>query len=257
MATAREKAIKKIEKRIVPIEEADPYLKILVYGRHGSQKTRFAATAPDVIIIDINEKGTRSARTTHGAKVLQTKTWEDVVHAYWFLATTDHPYQSVAIDGLTAMQNLCMKTVLGEAEDRDPNRPPQMPDRRAWGQLAERMKQQILDFRNLEMHVIFTALERKMGDEDEGEDISYVPDMSPGSRGFALAGVDVIGRMYMKEVRTGKKGKKEKHIWEPRMYVGPHDQFETKDRTGSLGQIVRNPTVPKVIEAAFSSEEEE
>lgn len=255
MARTKDQAIAAVEKRIVPVEEAEPHVKILVYGRHGSGKTRFAATAPNCLIVDINEHGTRSARHS-GAKVFPVKRWEDLTHVYWYLRAGQHEYESVALDTITACQHLCMAHVLGEAEDRDPNREPNMPDRRAWGKLSELMKPLLLNYRNLPLNVIFTAQERIVGDEDSGEAQVHCPDLSPGSRGTAMGAVDIIGRMYQKEMRkVDRKSKKEVSVWESRMLVGPHEEFETKDRTGVLGRVVRQPTVPHVIEAAFSREE--
>ena len=256
MATSHEKAIKAVAKGIVPVSEAEPYVKLLAYGRHGSGKTRLAASAPSCLIVDINERGTRSARAS-GAKVIHVKKWADITYIYWYLRNGDHDFESVALDTITGMQHLCMKAVLKDQEDRDPTREPSMPDRRAWGKLAELMKPMLLNYRNLPLHVLFLAQERITGDEEEG-DLMHVPDLSPGSRGVAMGAVDVIGRMYQKEVRSTKKvkgKKKEVKVWENRMLVGPHDQYETKDRTGALGRIVSNPTMPQIIEAAFSKED--
>jgi hypothetical protein len=109
------------------------------------------------------------------------------------------------------------------------------------------------------MHVVFTALERVIGEEDEPD--SHVPDLSPGTRGTALASVDVIGRIYQKEQRTVKgrgSKKKETKEWVDMMLVGPHENYETKDRTGVLGRVMKNPTIPAIIEVAgIVSEEEE
>lgn len=259
MARSRSKQIKKVEKKIVPIEEVDPYLRILVYGRHGSQKTRFACTGPKPIIFDVNEKGTTSARRMHGAEVYPVNQWSDIMDGYWYMRLKGlDKYETVVIDSLTAMQGMCMKYVLGELEEKDYTRESDMPDRRSWGKMSEIMKREVLRFRNLPMHVVFTALERIVGDEDEPE--SHVPDLNPGTRGTVLAAVDVIGRTYVKEVRTAKKSKgkksKEKKEWVPHMLVGPHDYYETKDRTGELGRIVKNPTVPLLLEAAGLGEED-
>jgi hypothetical protein len=245
------KAIKYVEDHIVDIAEADPYLKILVYGRNGQQKTRFTATAPKILIMDVDEKGTKSARRIKGAKVIKVATWREIVWVYWYMKTQGHKrFESFAIDTITGMQNVCMKRVLKESGDRDPNKDPKTASMREWGKLAQLMKEQLLDFRNLPCHVIFVAQERVIDDEDT-ESIERVPDLSPGSRATATACVDIIGRIYQKEVRKGGKKKgKEVTVWESRMLVGPHDEYTTKDRTGSLGRIVRNPTVPKFLEAA-------
>lgn len=237
-----------MESRIVPIENADPYLKLLVFGRNKQGKTRFAATAPNPIIADVNERGTKSARDQHGAKVFAVNQWEDIDHLYWYLRRADHEFESVVIDTLTNLQHMCMAHVLGEAEDRDPNRPPSMPDRRAWGQLAELMKPMVYKYRNLPMHVIFVTQERNVDDEESGT-TERVPDLSPGTRGVAMGAVDIIGRIYQKEVRTVDKAKKrERKEWEARMLVGPHEEYATGGRTIALGRIIRKPTVPDILE---------
>lgn len=256
MAKLTQKKINAIRKRIVGIEKASPWVKILIYGRNGTQKTRFAATGPNVLIVDINEKGTKSAREFTNAKVFPVRKWEDVPYLFWYLRDVDHDFETVAIDNLTTLQQLCMSHVLKEAGDRDPNKDPAIASKRDWGKVTELLKPLILNLRNLDMHVVFIAQERVEGDEDEG--FEHMPDMSRGNRGIATGAVDIIGRTYQKEVRRGKrKGKKkgnEEVVWEPRMLVGPHDSFTTKDRTGQLPRIVRNPTVPMFIEAAQSIE---
>jgi phage nucleotide-binding protein len=258
MASVREKGIKHVEQHIVPVADATPHVKVLVYGRNGKGKTRFAATAPKPIILDVNEEGTSSVRNYPDAHVYRIKKWEQLTWAYWYLREGNHEFESVVIDTLTQAQKLCMSAVLRRAEDRDPNRPPSMPRRQDWGQMTEMMKPVIFDFRNLPMNVIFVCQERvdKGGEDDEDATNRFVPDLSPGVRGDAMSAVGIMGRVYKKGVRKGK-GKKTTTVFETRMLVGDHDDYETKDRTGQLGYIVRNPTVPQMIEANKHTPEEE
>lgn len=257
MAKNNSAKIAAVKKRIVPVKEAAPHVKILVYGRNGHGKTRFAASGPRTLIVDINEKGTRSVRHSD-ADVFSVRKWEDLTYLYWFLRDGDHDYQTVVLDTLTQMQNLCMAHVLKRAEDRDPNRPPSMPDRRAWGQLGELMKPLIMDFRNLDMNVVFVCQVRKdRNDDEEDLTVNWVPDLSPSVRGMAMAAVEIMGYIFRKQIRTVKevKGKKKTSTkWETMMLVGPHENYETKDRTGKLGHIVRNPTMPMMIQASFDEE---
>jgi phage nucleotide-binding protein len=241
-------AIRAVRNRIVPVSEAEPHLKVLVYGKNGQGKTRFACTAPKCLVIDIAEKGTKSVRNYPGVEVYPARSWKEVVWAYWFLKAGGHDYESVVIDTITGMQNVCMVQVLKESGDRDPTKDPKTASQRDWGKLAQLMKEQLLNFRNLDMHVIFTAQERTYDNEEE-ERLERVPDLSPGSRATATACVDIIGRIYKRERRTAVKGGKEKKKWEVRMLVGPHEDYITKDRTGALAHIVVNPTIPKMLEA--------
>lgn len=238
---------KEIESRIVSVDEADPYVKILVYGRNGMGKTRFAATGPKCLIVDIHEEGTRSAKGS-GSKKFSVQKWADIGDIYWFLKAGNHPYESVALDTLTAMNRLCLNMVMGEAEDRDPNREIGMPDRRSYGRAGELMRNQLLAFRNLPMHVIFTAQERVISDEDGDEPVLHTPDLPAGSRGIAMGSVGIIGRIYQQQVKIrNKRTKQITEKWEVRMLVGPHDTFDTKDRTGELGNVIRNPTMQSII----------
>lgn len=245
-----------VEGRIVSVDQANPYLNILVFGRNGKGKTRFAASAENVIIIDINEKGTLSARDTD-AKVFEVKSWADIDEIYWFLKRGNHDFEAVALDTLTALTALCMKHVLKEEADRDITRDPMMPDRRAWGKVGKLMEEQIYRFRNLPMHTIFIAQERTVGDAEEGEEVITTANLPASVRGSALGAVGIIGRMYKRKVTTrNKKTKKKITKWEFRMLIGDHEDYETKDRIYSgLGSIVREPTVPKFIEAATSTKE--
>lgn len=259
--TNKGSGITKFEKGIVPVGEAMPFAKVLLYGRNGKEKTRTAAKSGlNTIIFDINEEGTRSVSSYPNTHVRTIKKWEEFVWGYWYLKEGNHDHEVAIIDTMTQLQKVCMRQVLNEAEDRDPNRPPNAPERRQWLQMTETLRPFIYDFRNLPMHVVFVCQERldKGSDEDEDAEIRarYVPDLSPGLRGDAMSAVGIMGRMYKRPVRTGK-GRKEKITWEPRMLVGDHEDYETKDRTFQLGRVVRNPSMKKIIEAWQSNPPEE
>lgn len=249
------KHVQEVRKRIVPVAQAEAYVKVLLYGRNGHGKTRIAASGPRTLIVDINEKGTQSVRE-RDADVFAARRWTDLTYLYWYLRDGDHDYQTVAVDTLTQAQNLCMAHVLKRAEDRDPNRPPSMPDRRSWGQLGELLKPWILDMRNLPLNVVFvTQLRKDTGDDDDEEvKTRFVPDLSPSVRGTAMSAVGIMGYVFQREVEVGRRDKSKKKgntrkEWRTLMMVGPHDDYETKDRTFNLGRIVVNPSVPKFIAA--------
>lgn len=241
-----------IRKMIVSVDDADPWVNILIYGRNGMGKTRFGASAPNPLIVDVNEEGTRSAKGS-GAKKYPVSKWADIGDIYWYLKAGDHPHETVVLDTITAMNALCLKFCLGEAEDRDPNREVGMPDRRTYGRAGELMRAQLLAFRNLPMHVVFLAQERVIKDEDTDEPVLHTPDLPAGSRGTAMGSVSYIGRIYSQEVKTRNKTTKViTKKWEDRLLIGPHEEYDTKDRTNSLGGsegVLRNPTMAKVITA--------
>ena len=247
---SRDEGIRRFKGGIQKVSEVESPVKILAYSRNKVGKTTFAATAPKCLIIDIDEEGTRSVKHTK-AFVRVVRRWEDIGFAYWYLKAGKHPFQSVAIDTVTAMQEVCMRMVMNEAEDRDPNREHGMPDKRVYGRAGKLMSAQMLAFRNLPLNVIFLAQERVTNDEDTGEAIWHGPDLPNSSRGTLLGCVGVTGRLYKREVKV--KGRKGNPKFEVRMLVGPHEEFETGDRTRALPHILRNPTIPKIVEAWDSS----
>lgn len=248
-------AIASVKKRIVSVKDAEPFVKVLLYGKNGKGKTRTGAKAPKVILLDCNEKGTKSIRAYPGVEVFPAKTWEDIVWFYWYLRSKEHDRQTVVIDTITGMQGICMKQVLKEAEDRDPNKDPAMASMRDYGKVNQLMREILLNFRNLPMHVVFIAQERSFDNEETGE-TEKVPDLSPGSRSMATACVDFIGHIRSKEVRSvNKKTKKETKAWRTIMLIGPHETYLTKDRSGVLPRLVVDPSIHGIIAAASSNEE--
>ena len=55
---------------------------------------------------------------------------------------------------------------------------------------------------------------------------------------------------------VNKRTKKEIKKWRTLMLVGPHEVYLTKDRSGMLPRIVVEPTIPALIAAANSLEDE-
>lgn len=248
-------AIKKVIKGIRSVDDLGPYVKVLVFGTNGSGKTRFAASAPNCLIIDINERGTRSATGT-GSDVIEVDDWEQLGALYWHLKSGDHPYESVAIDTLTAMQAMAMSFVLKEKETRDPSAERDMPDKRSYGKTGQLMSSMIWAFRNLDMHCVFTAQRRVEKDQDTGEILDVTLDLPGSSRGAAAGAVSVLGFLQAQEaIRRNPETKKRERVWTDTMNVGPDRDYSVlKDRTNQLGPKLVRPTMPKVIKAWLNTE---
>ena len=167
--------LREAEAHISDVDHEVPYLKALIYAKNGKGKTYFGATGPDVIIIDCNEQGTPSIRHIPGVKVFRVSEWGDIELAYWYVKRGKHNRKTVVIDTLTSLGRMCMKYVLKEEAEADPTRPPATPSQRDYGTLGELLSTQILNFRNLDMNVIFLAQERKSFQEDEDDEMEVGP----------------------------------------------------------------------------------
>lgn len=239
--------IRAIAKRAKSVDDASPWVKVLPYGNPGTGKTRLSATAPNVLIIDTNEQGTRSA-VGSGATVVEAESWDDVADAYWWMKSGKHKFESLAIDGLPGMQRMAMDFVLGEAEARNPDRPSKQPDKRDYGRAGTLMAGMLLAYRNLPMHVIMTSTVRTIKDDDTGEVVSITLDLPAQVRGVALGCCGIMGPMVPTQRKVRSNGRIKK-VWTDTMHVGPDSVYETKDRTNVLGPVILRPTIPMMIEA--------
>jgi AAA domain len=251
-ATDRSEVNARVADRITSASDLPQRARILVYGRSGRRKTRTASTAPKVLLIDVNEEGTDSVRNDLDPDVYRVYYWTEMDDVYWFLQSGDHEYESFAIDGLTSMQNLCMKFVLGDEASRDASRDPDMPSRQIYGKVSELMKTQVTNFRNLPMNAVFTALERtKTSGEDDLDEQPYTsPALSPAVSGHVEAAVGLIGYMTYREVVV-KKGGRRRRVKRSRMMLGDSERYLTKDRYGLEVDYIDAPNIETIIELIY------
>lgn len=263
-ASSRAGVSDRVEAKIQNASDLPQRLRFLIYGRGGAGKTRLASTAPNVLVVDVNEEGTDSVRRDIDPKVFPVNLWTDLQDIYWYLQSGEHDFDSVAVDGLTEMQTLCMKFVLGDEASRDASRDPNMPSKQVWGKVGELMKTQITNFRNLPMNVIFTARQRvraTTGEEGDVEELLITPALSPSILQHAEGAVALIGHLAKQEVIVKKKSKKDptkvvraKSI-RTRLFVAPSEKYTTKERYGVFGDYIDNPNCAKMFETIYHQEE--
>jgi len=241
----------RVEKKIKRASELSINQNFLIYGYPDAGKTRVGATAPKCLIVDVNEQGTDSVRRDIDPFVYPVEFWQEVNDIYWYAASGEHDYESFSLDGLSGLQTLCMKFVLGDEASRDASRDPDMPSRAVYGKVGELMKTQITNWRNLPYNTIFTALARTR-DAGEGEDEEVLitgPNLSPAIASHATAAVGTIGYLMKREVVVkNKQTKKSRKEVRRRLLVGPHERYITKDRNGLFGAYVDAPDLSEMLE---------
>lgn len=245
----------------------------LIYGRNKKGKTRFCATAPDVLIAD-PEDGT-IAETKLNPDVWHVTQWTDLDEVYQFVKgggkspKTGQPYKWVALDGMTRMLGMAVDFVNSQIGDKDLTRKPTDQDnRRLYGRANKLIEAMLHNFHSLRnVGLIFTASERVIeieNMEDLGEDaeaapssFQYVPDLSPGARSPLNQVVDLIGRIYVVRgefettkvvMKDGKRVRvKATTTTQRRLFVAPHEMYDTGYRSGySLPDYLAEPTVATV-----------
>jgi hypothetical protein len=248
----------------------------LVYGRNKKGKTRFCASAPNVLILD-PEDGTREELKLDPDTWPITK-WQDLEDAYGAvksginLPKTNQPIQWVALDGMTKFLSMALDFVSTQQAERDLTRKPGMIDQRTYGQANKMIEGLLFNFHSLRnIGLILTAQERMveienmedLGDDEDATPASfmYVPDLSKGARSPLNQVVDVIGRIYVvrgefeRKIRVrGADGKARiKTVTsraERRLWIGPHEMYDTGYRSGyDLPDFIKNPNVASLTQA--------
>lgn len=230
-----------VQARAKKASEIVTKVKMCVYGRNKVGKTEFACKSDlDTFLIDCNEKGSDTVRSFENVTVYPMVKYDDLDPAYWYLKSGQHKHEVVVIDTISMLATIGMKWVLKDDLDRDLDRDPLTPDKRSWGKLGEAMKETILRFRNLDMHVIFLAQEKTTtsDDDDGGTVIEVHPELSPSPRSTLLSAVGTIGRLYIKEVE-----KDEKTTMQRRMLLGAHPKYVAGTRfSKELKYVEINPS---------------
>lgn len=222
----------------------------LLYGDNGTGKTWIGKTAPKPLFITIGTetRGVVSARGV-GAKFVQISSWGQLEDVYWWLAEQDPiPFDSIVIDTVSAMQNLCITRLLKvEAVKSKLPAPgdltlevfPAYMSQRHYGMLASAMMDMLVRFHELKCHLVMLAQKRDEQD-DSGRVVHTDPALSPGVAATACNIANVIGYTYCKQAKD-----KEQAGWFT--YLAPHDKFKTKNQGAVLPGVVQDFSVSDAI----------
>ena len=242
-----------IMSKVKPVSETEQRVSSLFYGRSGTGKTTLASTYPKkIILLDFSDKGTDSIKDVEGVDTLLMDKWEYVEDIYWSLVNEEHSYQTVVLDTITGMQNLVIKEVR-ESNNLDPD---DSLSRRNWGEVAGMMNNWLMNYRDLDMHVVFLAMDRvENADDEESEydedqlDPEVGPSVTPSVARTINAAVNVLGNTYIRQQRKIQDGKTVL-ITEYRLRIGPHPYFITKIRSPKKFKVpsaISNPSYNKIV----------
>jgi phage nucleotide-binding protein len=225
------------------------WLNILAYGEPGAGKTHFIGTADDhedtrpVLLLDV-EGGTTTLRKKSGIDVVEIRSIDQLVKVHNQLKQENAGYyKTVAIDSLTELQKLDMVTVMTEAYSKNPDRTDiDVPDQRAWGKSAERIRRIVRAYRDLPMNTIYTAHSAEKQDDFGGS--SVYPSLPGKLRGEVPGFMDIVAYLYVKV---------EKEQTRRFMQFAKTNRVVAKDRTSALGAMQESPTVPLLWELIHAS----
>ncbi len=231
-----------------PVAEVPRFL-ILIYAYGGVGKTTLLATLPGKgLVIDVPqfEGGTSVlADQIPRIKVVPVVDWEDFNKLYHFLRKGEHDFEWVAIDTISAAQQLARQKVLKERDEiASKGHKLRIQD---WGEIGQLMGQLFEKFRLLPIPVVFTAQEKARkedaGDDEDDEQITrIIPNVSPSALDALIPHPMLTGRLYLYETDSGK--------WIRQLRVGPHSRYVTKARSvrsRPLPAIIRRPNLGNIL----------
>lgn len=250
--------------RIEPVSMPDDGMKLLVYGRGKTGKTRLASTFPKRMLLIGTEDGTRSVAGVKGLDFVRLRKSSEIGDLAAMLGTKK--YSSVGLDTAGGLQDLILKEVLG-LDDVPVQKSWGLTDRQTWGivgmQFKERMRQ-ILDLSDRHgLNVCVIAHERSFGGDDEADSDRITQTvgaaLTPSAAAWLNAACDYVCQTFIRrEVRTRKQkvGGKDVEVStetgrvEYCLRVGPHPTFLTGFRVPDGVQIpdaIVDPTHGKIV----------
>jgi len=240
-----------------PEKRAERRPRFLIYGRNKKGKTRFSATAPNVLILD-PEAGTDYEKKIN-PDVWHASSWDDIQAFYefmknWGKSPTGEPYEWISLDGFTKIHNLALTWVRGKATESSLTRKPEAVTTPDYGKAGELLKGFLHNLHALtNVGMVITSQERMIeveaDDSDDPDDESgaylFVPDLPKGTRAAVNAVVDVIGRTYTVKIQSQQDPTKE--LIERRLWLSPSTKYDTGFRSEyNLPDLLRQPTVPRL-----------
>lgn len=218
------------------IEFEEPIITV-IWGRSGHGKTTTAATWPKpILIVDVNDKGSESAKDLNLKKgeitVFEAKDADDLEEIIEYVNDNPKKYKTVVIDHLTQVQEMYKQRIMDEEGKTKMTQP-------MFGTLSGYMKDFIMSVRALaDIGVYPVMLAQDRTDEVETPDEELLdpdigPAMTPAVQKFLIASSKIVGRQYIASYEEKVKVKgvpKKVPVTEYRLFIGPNPYYATKIR---------------------------
>lgn len=226
------------------------FLKALVFGPPGQGKTTLLGTAQadarmaPMLLLDFEGgMGSLAGLDIHVAPI---RSWEDFDEVYENLAEGNEvggvdysAFKSVGIDSITEVHIFALLDILDKQgkERKDP----ELLEQRDYGKASVQMRRLLRAFRDLPVHVVFTALSKEVEKPRRGK--VQVPMLSGQMAEEAPGLMDVVGYLALTEDDDGEQMRT--------LLLKNYPKFEIKARTPwgeAIGDELDDPTLGELLD---------
>lgn len=233
-----------------PSANAKQAFGVCIYGRGGVGKTTLIGTMPGRgLVIDVPqiEGGTFVLEDkADRIDVRAVETWNEIDDIYWFLAKENHDYRWVAIDSVTAFQELAKRKVIKE-RDMALNADPHTITLQEWGKIGQLIGELVYKFRMLPIHTIWIAQERKHGDDEMGGSVTG-PDVIRSALAALMPSMMIVGRLSSQMAEDG--------TMQRQLRIGSHPDYYTKVRAKpglDVPPVIAEPNIGELLRYLLGS----
>lgn len=239
----------------------DYKLLALIYGDSKTGKSFFANGAPGPRLVLDAEGGTRFLKgkkkiwnfeageaipsdiDEDTSVIVYLRKYKTIEKIYELLDGGDHPFESVILDSISEIQQRCIDEAK-EKMQKEKGTDSETLRVQDWGTVLSKVLKKIRDFRDLSFHerksinVISLAMSKG---EIRSDGVETHSPLMQGRIGDALSfHFDVVGYLFVAPDENG--------VQERYMQFAKSDKLETGDRTSTLPDLMKEPSVTKMIE---------
>lgn len=194
--------------KITDLKSIKPSNFTVFYGKPGTGKTKYIESLPGKVLVIDTDNGLSTIRNSKAdISIVSPKDFGEVLEA----VDIAKDFDSVAVDHLTNIQQLCYKDVKKDSKI-------EKMTLQAYGEASQRLKgmiDKLVGYANSGKNVYVIAQQKRV--EDDDEPAYFSPDLQSGIVNYLTSNARVIGctevvQVVAKDKDTGKQKKQDVHV---------------------------------------------